>query len=33
MIRLYDFGPQQGFGADQQKQAQLRGIFELGILF
>lgn len=33
MIRLYDFGPQQGFGFDQQKQAQLRGIFELGILF
>ncbi len=33
MINLYDFAAQQGFGVDQQKQSQLRGLFELGILF
>jgi hypothetical protein len=33
MIKLNDFAAQQGFGIDRQKQSQLRGLFEFGILF
>lgn len=33
MIRIYDQGPQLGFGANLQNQSQYRGIFELGLLY
>ncbi len=33
LIRIYDLGPQFGFGNNQQNQSQYRGIFEIGMLY